>query len=99
VLGGGARGIPWLQIIADVTGCRLEILPDPRERLAVGAALVAAIGLDIYPSFETLKPLVPVDKVIEPDTSHQDTYDKLYSAYKRVYPSLKNLYHDLNRNK
>ncbi|NIW44213.1 MAG: hypothetical protein GWN30_05420, partial [Gammaproteobacteria bacterium] len=74
VLGGGARGIPWLQIIADVTGCRLEILPDPRERLAVGAALVAAIGLDIYPSFETLKPLVPVDKVIEPDTSHQDTY-------------------------
>ena len=99
VLGGGARGIPWLQIIADVTGCRLEILPDPRGRLAVGAALVAAIGLDIYPSFEALKPLVPVDMVIEPDSSHQDTYDNLYSAYKRVYPSLKNLYHDLNRNK
>jgi xylulokinase len=99
VLGGGAQGIPWLQIIADVTGCKLEIMPNPRERLAVGAALVVAIGLDIYPSFESLKPLVPVEMVIHPDTSYQDTYDKLYAAYRRVYPSLKDLYHDLNQNK
>ena len=74
-------------------------MPNPRERLAVGAALVVAIGLDIYPSFESLKPLVPVEMVIHPDTSYQDTYDKLYAAYRRVYPSLKDLYHDLNQNK
>jgi xylulokinase len=97
VLGGGAQGLPWLHIIADITGCRLEVLPNPRERLAVGAALVAAIGLDIYPSFEALKPLVPVEAVIEPDSSHQDTYEPLYAAYQRIYPALKDLYHDLNR--
>jgi xylulokinase len=97
VLGGGARGLPWLRIIADVTGCRLEVLPDPRERLAAGAALVAAVGLGIYPNFAALKPLVPVELVIEPDNSHQDTYARLYAAYRRVYPALKDLYHDLNR--
>ena len=97
VLGGGAQGLPWLKIIADVTGCKLEVLPDPRERLAVGAALVAAIGLKIYPSFEALKPLVPVELVIEPDLSHQDTYTEMYAAYRRVYPALRDLYHDLNR--
>lgn len=97
VLGGGARGLPWLKIIADVTGRRLEVLPAPRERLAVGAALVAAIGLNIYPSFEALKPLVPVELVIEPDLSHQDTYTEMYAAYRRVYPALRDLYHDLNR--
>jgi xylulokinase len=97
VLGGGAQGLPWLRIIADVTGCKLEVLPDPRERLAVGAALVAAVGLNIYPSFESIRPLVPVEVVIEPDDSHQATYDRLYAAYRRVYPALRELYHDLNR--
>jgi xylulokinase len=99
VLGGGAQGIPFLQIIADVTGYQLEVLPNPRERLAVGAAFVAAIGLDIYPSFESLKSLVPVEMVIEPDSSYQNTYDRLYEAYRRIYPSLKDIYHDLNQNK
>jgi xylulokinase len=97
VLGGGAQGLPWLKIIADVTGSKLEVLPDPRERLAVGVALVAGIGLGIYPSFEALKPLVPIEFVVEPDDSHRDTYAKLYAAYRRVYPALRDLYHDLNR--
>lgn len=97
VLGGGAQGLPWLRIIADVTGCRLEVLPNPRERLAVGAAFIAAIGLKIYPSFEALKSLVPVGVVIEPDTSHQEIYDRQYAAYRRIYPALRDLYHDLNR--
>jgi xylulokinase len=97
VLGGGARGFPWLRIISNVTGCKLEILPDPRERLAVGAALVAAIGLGIYPSFEAIKSLVPIETVIEPDSTNWETYNRLYTAYKQVYPALRGLYHDLNR--
>jgi xylulokinase len=99
VLGGGAKGLPWLKIIADITGCTLEVLPDPRERLAVGAALIAAIGLEIYPDFEAIKPLVPIEKVIRPDNSHSQVYDELYHAYRRIYPALNELYHDLNREK
>jgi xylulokinase len=99
VLGGGARGLPWLKIISDVTGCQLEVMPNSRERFTVGAALVAAIGLGIYSSFEAIRPLVPVDLVIEPDPQHSDTYDELYAAYRRVYPALRGLYHDLNRGK
>jgi xylulokinase len=97
VLGGGAQGYPWLKIIADVTGCRLEVLPNPRERLAVGAALLAAIGLERYPSFEALRSLVPIEVVIEPDLSHQDVYARQFAAYQRIYPALRDLYHDLNR--
>lgn len=96
VLGGGAQGLPWLRIIADITGCKLEVLPNPRERLAVGAALVAAIGLEIYPDFESIRPLVPIERVIEPDNSHSQAYDELYHAYRKVYPALRGIYHDLN---
>jgi xylulokinase len=58
---------------------------------------VAAIGLEIYPDFEAIKSLVPVEHVLEPDSSHSQVYDELYDAYKRVYPALRGLYHDLNR--
>jgi xylulokinase len=96
VLGGGAQGKPWLRIIADVTGRRLEVLPDPRQRLAVGAALVAAVGQGIYPSFESLKSCFPVESVVEPDPAPGLVYDRLYRAYQESYRSLKGLYRQLN---
>lgn len=99
VLGGGARSLPWLRIIADITGRRLEVLPNPQERLAVGAALVATVGLGLYPSLEAIKPLVAVEHVLEPDLSHWTAYERNYTAYRQVYSSLRGLYHQLNREK
>lgn len=97
VLGGGAQGLPWLRIIADISGRRLESVAYPRATSALGAALIAAIGLGVQPSFAALKPLVAVTHTIAPDPGPQATYDRLYSAYRRVYPALKDLYHDLNQ--
>jgi len=101
VVGGGARGLPWLQIVADVTGRTLESVPNPQEASAVGAALIEAVGLGIYPSIEATKPLVPAGHVVTPNASRatRATYDELYAAYKQVYRSLRSLYHTLNRPK
>jgi len=95
-IGGGARGDPWLQIIADVTGKQVEKVANPQEAGAVGAALIAAIGLGIYDGFTALKGVIEVDRVFEPDSSNAGIYDHLYAAYKEVYGSLKRLYRDVN---
>jgi xylulokinase len=99
VMGGGAKGLPWLQIVADVTGRTLESVPNPQEASAVGAALIEAVGLGLYPSLEATKPLVPAGHVVTPDPAPRATYDELYAAYKQVYRSLRGLYHTLNRPK
>jgi xylulokinase len=99
VIGGGAKGLPWLQIIADVTGRTLESAPNPQEAAAVGAAFIAAVGLGIYPSLEAIKPLMPAGHVVTPNPTPRATYDELYAAYRQVYRSLKGLYHTLNRPK
>jgi xylulokinase len=96
-LGGGARSLSWLRVIADITGRRLEVLPNPQERLAVGAALVAAVGLGLYPSIEAIKSLVPVEYTLEPDPATWPACERNYAAYRQVYPSLRGLYHQLNR--
>ena len=96
VIGGGARGHPWMQIIADVTGRRVETVVQPQEAGAVGAALTAAVGLGIYPDFESLKQVIRVEREFDPRPANAATYDLLYRAYRRIYRSLRGLYKEVN---
>jgi xylulokinase len=97
VIGGGARGAPWMQIIADVIGRRVETVANPREAGAVGAALTAAIGLGLYSDFDALKKVVRVEREFEPRADNADVYNVLYDAYRRLYGSLRNLYREVNK--
>ena len=45
--GGGTRNRHWMQIKADVSGCRLEVQSMPEATL-LGAALVAGVGRGLY---------------------------------------------------
>jgi xylulokinase len=96
VIGGGARGTPWMQIIADVTGRQVETVTNPQEAGAVGAALTAAIGLGLYPNFEALKKVIRIDRQFEPRSANTEVYNVLYQAYRRVYRCLRDLYRDVN---
>jgi len=96
VIGGGARGEPWMQIIADVTGRRVEAVSHPLEAGAVGAAMTAAVGLGLYPNFASIKKVVKVERVFEPQACNGECYDGLFQAYKRLYRCLQGLYHDVN---
>jgi len=96
VIGGGAKSGPWMQILADVTNRRVEAVQDPQEAGAVGAALVAAVGLGIYPGFEALKNVVRVARVYEPGEDNREVYDSLFRSYRESYGSLKRFYRRLN---
>jgi len=96
VIGGGARGAPWMQIIADVTGRRVETVVNPQEAGAVGIGLTAGIGLGLYPDFESLKEVVRVERVFEPQPRNAEVYETLYRTYKRLYDCLRGLYREVN---
>ncbi|UCG84219.1 MAG: hypothetical protein JSW38_05240, partial [Dehalococcoidia bacterium] len=97
VIGGGAKSEPWMQILSDVTQRQVETVHNPQEAGAVGVALIAAIGLGIYPNFEALKDVVKVEKVFEPQEENRDIYDSLFQSYQESYRSLRNFYKKLNR--
>jgi xylulokinase len=96
VIGGGAKGLPWLRIISDISGRTLETVPYPRETAAVGAALLAAVGMGVYPSIEALKQVVPTGEIVVPDPNPPRIYNRLYESFKSIYPSLRKVYHTLN---
>ncbi len=97
LIGGGARGEPWVRIVADVTERTLEIVPNPQDAGAIGAALIAAVGLGIYPSIEATKAAIPAGSVVAPTLPPPPIYRELYAAFQRLYPALRPLYHRLNR--
>jgi xylulokinase len=96
VIGGGARGLPWVQIVSDVTTRRLEVVQHAQQATAIGAALLAAVGLGIVPSVEAVKGLVHVSHEVSPNPEHAACYEPLYRAFKGLYPALKDTYHALN---
>lgn len=97
VIGGGALGHPWMQIIADITGKNIEPVRNCQEAGAVGVAMAAAVGLGIYPDFESLKKVVGVEYTFKPQPKNREIYDFLFSSFKELYPCLKNFYERLNR--
>ena len=97
VIGGGAKSAPWMQMLADVTHRAVETVRYPQEGGAVGVALIAAVGLGIYPDFEALKQVVGVERVFEPQERNRRIYDFLYGAYRDAYGSLRGFYRRLNQ--
>jgi xylulokinase len=73
-------------------------VPDPKEAGAVGAALVAAVGLGIYPSFEALESVTRVERTIEPREENFETHDALFESFRDSYGRLRPLYRRLNEN-
>ena len=96
VVGGGARSESWMQILADVTQRKVEAVHNPQEAGAVGAALIAAVGLGIYPSFDALKNVVKVERVFSPQEENYQIYDFLFHSYQEAYGSLRRFYRRLN---
>jgi xylulokinase len=96
--GGGTRNRPWLQIKADVSGCRIESSAEPEATL-LGAALVAAIGTGLYASeaeaFDTLC-LKPVE-VFLPDAERHGVYRRLYEqGYLRLQDALRHHFNGID---
>ena len=96
VIGGGARGSILMQILADLTQRKVETVRYPVEAGAIGAALVAAVGLGVYPDFEALKKVVKVEKTFEPQKENSEIYDSLFHSYQEAYQSLRGFYKRLN---
>lgn len=86
--GGPARADGWNQIKADVTGFRVEV-PRVRETAAVGAAIIAAVGIGAHPDLPSaIRAMTAIDRQFEPDPARRAVYDRAFEAYLALHPAI-----------
>ena len=72
--GGMAENDLFLQLQADLAGCRV-VRRHLHESSALGAAFLAGVTAGLWESLETVSELTKVDRVFEPGASHGDAGD------------------------
>jgi xylulokinase len=92
VIGGGARGRFWNQIMADVYGVPVHRLAILEEATSMGAALAGGIGVGLYPDFSMSEKMNRVVEVIEPDAKAHAHYERIFPIFEASYQALVPIY-------
>ena len=59
-------------------------------------AVQAAVGLGLYPDFQSLGKIVRVERHFESQACNAGCYEDLYRAYRKLYGRLRSLYREVN---
>lgn len=96
LIGGGANSPLWSQIMADALGRELLV---PTERSAAyGAALLAAVGIGLYPSDPgMLGQLIQIERFLNVQPELQQYYERLFKLYLEADMTLANVSHQIER--
>lgn len=93
--GGGAKSPLWRKILANILNLKVDILA-VEEGPALGGAMLAAVGCGVYSSVEEIaEKIVKVTETVEPDLEIVALYDKRYRVFKSIYPSVKDLFQEM----
>jgi xylulokinase len=98
LIGGGAQGDLWCQIVADVLDRRIERVAEPLHANLRGAALFAGLALGEVTADE-VRALVAVDKTFDPDPAHRTVYDRLFAEFPKLYRAQKGMFARINRSR
>ncbi|MBR4864172.1 MAG: xylulokinase [Oscillospiraceae bacterium] len=92
IIGGGAKGALWRQIVADVLGMPLEKVKV--DDSSFGTAMLAAVGIGWFDSYAAAaEACIEIDDLTVPQPETQVIYDKLFKKYKAVATALAPIYH------
>jgi xylulokinase len=94
-IGGGAQSDLWCQIQADVLGCPVRQVANPRNANAAGAALAAFAALGEI-TIDEIPSRVKITAVYDPIEANRRVYDRQFREFMEFYKRMKPIYRRLN---
>jgi len=96
LIGGGAKGTLWRQILADILGrptLRPRLL---EEATSLGAAVAGGIGVGLFNDFSVVKELIEIMDRHIPDPEARAVYEQLYPIFLATYEALVPIFNQLH---
>ncbi|HYB90229.1 MAG TPA: FGGY-family carbohydrate kinase [Candidatus Binataceae bacterium] len=94
-IGGGASSELWCQIMADVLGCTVRQVANPRNANGVGAAMAAFAALGEI-AIDDIPALVRIAAEYRPIAANRRIYDRQFDEFLRFYKRNRGIYRRLN---
>ena len=93
IIGGGAKGALWRQIVSDVLAMPLEKVKV--DDSSFGSAMLAAVGIGWFKNYaHAAETCIEIDSVTIPQHQAQEVYNKLFIKYKAIANALAPIYHN-----
>ena len=88
MIGGGSHSRLWRKMVADVTGLPV-VLPGREETAALGAALLAAMGVGMFSSAEeAYSGFASQEEIVSPDEEAHRRYADLFHVYRKAFEAM-----------
>jgi len=88
MIGGGAKGRTWLQILADIWQKPLAVPAYIEEATSMGAAICGGVGIGLYKNFQECAGFNHIVDEIQPNSANKPVYDKLFPIFQQAYEGL-----------
>lgn len=95
VIGGGAKGKLWNQIMADIYGLPVQRLAVLEEATSMGAAIAGGVGIGLYKDFSIAKDMNPISSTVQPKPDAQKSYQQLLGIFEHSYQALEPIFEQL----
>jgi xylulokinase len=94
IIGGGAKGALWRQIVADVLN--IPLTKNEVDDSSLGSAMLAGVATGIFSSYEdSAAKCVRKAIEIQPNPQNRDIYNKGFEYYRQIHDALAPVYQRL----
>ena len=92
VVGGGAKGALWCQMMADVYNARIKVPVLLEEATSMGAAVTGGVGVGVFKGFEVIDQMLELNRTVEPDPEAVAAYGPVKEAFEVCYKAMLPVY-------
>ena len=94
IIGGGARGALWRQIVADVLN--IPLTKNKIDDSSLGSAMLAGVASGVFGSYkDSVEKCVHKDLEITPNPQNREVYERGFKLYKKIHDALAPVYKEM----
>ncbi len=95
VIGGGAKGEVWRQMMADIYNAKILKPNYLEEATSMGAAIIGGVGSGVFKDFNVVDRFIKIESEQMPNEQNRAQYLKMMPIFDDCYYALENIYEKL----